>query len=263
MSAEDTYDVLVVGVEHAESRLRAAGVTGIAVMDRGFDLSGATFDEANHTWTLPTCRARILITDQPRSGREDVVRYLGVAMNGVPNYFTIVGDDDEAVTDARLGYIADCLELMRRTDSTRIEVLFSTQRMFHNRRANKPDPADSSYWQRMVELAPSSYDLSSQIGVTDEVYDGAATLLAGDAEHAVRVRLSGHFDPIDGRYHWQGTILDHLPDGIQSQPVSLTIGDSTAQCRITERTQQGGYAVSGAGVPPYPLDDVEVVVPLR
>ena len=29
----------------------------------------------------------------------------------------------------------------------------------------------------------------------------------------LRVRLSGHLEPIDGRYHWQGTVFESLPDG--------------------------------------------------
>ena len=45
--------------------------------------------------------------------------------------------------------------------------------------------------------------------------------------------------------------------------MTMTIGEQTAACRITERTQQGGYSVAGVGMPPYALDDVEVVVPLR
>jgi hypothetical protein len=254
------YDVAVVGVERAENRLAAAGVTDIVVLDDGLDLSTAAFDVASHTWTLPTCRARIVVTDQVRRGRENVVPYLGVAMHGVPNYFTITGDDD-AVADARLDYIADLLALMRRSGSTRIEVLFSTQRAFHNRRAIKPDPPDPEYWARMMDLAPSSYDLSSGIGIADDVYDGTATIRSADDALEVRVRLSGHFDPIDGRYHWQGTIFTALPDGLQARPLTLTIGAQTADCRITERTQQGGYSVAGVGAPPYVLDDIEVVVP--
>ena len=38
-------------------------------------------------------------------------------------------------------------------------------------------------------------------------YDGAATLTLAGACHPVRVRLAGHLDPIDGQYHWQGTVL--------------------------------------------------------
>ena len=99
--------------------------------------------------------------------------------------------------------------------------------------------------------------------MVDEVYDGPATLHIDDDDHLVRVRLSGRLDPIDGRYHWQGTILDVLPHGTGPRPVTLTIGEQTAECRITERTQQGGFSVAGVGMPPYALGDVEVVVPSR
>jgi hypothetical protein len=252
------YDVAVVGVDEAERRLTEAGITNIAVVD---DLTGSTFDEATHTWTLPTCRARIVITDQTRSGRENLAPYLGVATHGVPNYFMVTGTG--AAADARLDYIIECLKLMQRTGSTRIEVLFSTQRMFHNRNRDKPDRADAPYWRRAQELAPTSYDLSSQIGIDGDLYDGAAVIRVGDHERQVRVRLSGRLDPIDGRYHWQGTVFDELPDEAltQSRPVTVMIGERSAEARITERTPQNRFSVVGVGAPPYALDDVEVVVP--
>ncbi|MGZ5397537.1 MAG: DUF4873 domain-containing protein, partial [Mycobacterium sp.] len=27
--------------------------------------------------------------------------------------------------------------------------------------------------------------------------------------------LAGHVDPIDGRYHWQGTVFDELPTDVK------------------------------------------------
>lgn len=262
MTEDHCYDVVVVGVDSAEERLAQAGIGDVAVV-KGCDLSDAVFDEASHIWTLPTCCARIVITDQTRCGREDLAPYLGVAVHGAPNYFMVTGVD--AVADARLDYIAECLMLMQRTGCTRIEVLFSTQRTFHLRAADKADRADASYWQRMAKRAPTAFDLSSHIGVGDEIYDGAAIVRVGDDEHRARVRLSGRLDPIDGRYHWQGTVFDSLPDEVrtQSQPVVVTIGDNTATGRITERTPQGRYCVAGVGAPPYPLDDVDVVLPIR
>lgn len=252
------HDVAVVGV--AADRLATAGLTDVTVLD-GLDLASAVFDEATHTWSLPTCRARVIVTDQIRSGRDDLAPYLGVAVNRVPNYFMVSGAG--AAADAQLDYIAGCLGLMKQTDSTRIEVLYSAQRMFARGGADRSDRTDASFWQRAATLAPTAFDLSSHIGVADEVYDGQATLQIADDEHVVRVRLSGRIEPIDGRYHWQGTILGPLPDGWKPGAVSLTIGEQTAECRITERTQQGGYSVAGVGMPPYTLDDVEVVVPLR
>ena len=259
---QDCYDVVVVGVDRAEDRLTKAGITGVAVLEN-CDLSGSAFDEATHTWTLPTCRAQIVVSDQTRSGRDNLVPYLGVAVHGVPNYFMVTGAD--AVAGARLDYIAECLKLMRRSASTRIEVLYSSQRTFHDRSRDKPVRADASYWRRMRKLAPTAFDLSSDIGIDDDLYDGAATIRVGDSERLVRVRLSGRLDPIDGRYHWQGTVFDALPDDMlkQSQSVTVAIGDRAAEGRITERTPQGSYSVVGVGAPPYALDDVEVVVPSR
>ena len=103
MTAEHCHDVVVAGVDRAEQRLAQAGITDIAVVDTG-DLSDAAFDEATHTWSLPTCRAKVIVTNQIRSGREDLAPYLGIAVHGVPNYFMVDGAD--AVADARLDYIA-------------------------------------------------------------------------------------------------------------------------------------------------------------
>jgi hypothetical protein len=252
------YEVAVVGVGHAVQRLE--GVADVAVLD-GCDLSAASFDESTHSWTLPTCRARVLITDQKRSGRDDLAPYLGVAVHGAPNYFIVTGA--EAVANARLDYIVECLTVMRRSDCTRMEVLFSAQRMFCLREPETTDLAAPAFWERMSARIPTAFDLSSHASVVDEVYDGAATIRLRDDEHVVRVRLSGRLDPIDGRFHWQGTVLQGLPDRIPMQPVTVTIAGESAQGRITERTQQGGYAINGVGAPPYALDDVEVAVPSR
>jgi hypothetical protein len=97
-----------------------------------------------------------------------------------------------------------------------------------------------------------------------DIYDGPATIRSGDATRTVRVRLSGHLEPIDGRYHWQGTVFEPLPDGRKlPQQVNLAVGDVEAEGRITERTPQDGYSVAGVGAPPFPLDDLEVDVPVR
>ncbi len=258
----DCHGVAVVGVERAERHLVDAGFTDVAMLPDD-DLGDAVFDDGGHTWQLPTCRARIVITDQMRCGRENLAPYLGVAVHGAPNYFMVNGPD--AIADARLGYIVTCLELMRSTGDTRIEVLFSSQRLAAMRSNGEAERASASYWARMTELAPTAFDLSSRSGVTDEVYDGAATIAVGDDRRRVRVRLCGRLDPIDGRYHWQGTVFDSMLDELLAhrRPVTLTIDGRTAECRITERTSQNRFSVVGVGSPPYSLCDVEVVVPSR
>ena len=244
------YDVAVAGVHRAERRLADAGFPDVIGLD-DCDLSASAFDEATHFWDLPTCRVRIVITDQIRCGRENVAPYLGVAVHGAPNYFMVTGTGGAA--DAQLDYIVRCLELMWSTGSTRIEVLFSTQRLAAMRSQARSVTADKP--------DPTAFDLSSHTGVADGIYDGPARIRVGDDDHRVRVRLSGRLDPIDGRYHWQGTVFE--ANGVCVGPAALMIDERTADCRITERTSQGGFSVVGIGAPPYSLSDVDIVVPSR
>ncbi|MBU9763487.1 DUF4873 domain-containing protein [Mycobacterium sp. TNTM28] len=89
--------------------------------------------------------------------------------------------------------------------------------------------------------------------LTEEVYDGFAVLDNGDQDRRVHVRLTGHLDPIDGRFHWRGTILD-APEAVTPGPVRISIGTRTVDARITERTSQGTHSIAGVGEPPFELD---------
>jgi len=172
--------------------------------------------------------------------------FYGVAVRGFPNYFFITGPD----TGAQARYIAECLTLMERTASSRIEVRGSSQQVFNER----------------AQLAPaqpppvaSAFDLSSSAPDGDDTYDGAAMLEVAGACHPVRVRLTGHLDPIDGHYHWQGTVFSPptrpLPDEVcqQARTATLTVGARSAPARIIEKTPWGTHSVAGVGAPPYAL----------
>jgi hypothetical protein len=77
----------------------------------------------------------------------------------------------------------------------------------------------------------------------------------------IGMALAGHIDPIDGRYHWQGTVFDELPvDAKLPKQITVTVGDHHAKARIVERPPQGGYSVAGVGAPPFALDDLAVDV---
>ncbi len=172
--------------------------------------------------------------------------YVGVAVHGFPNYFFITGPD----IGAQARYVAECVRLMQRTASTRLEVRRSSQQVFNERVCIKP-----------VQPQPvvSAFDLSSNGADDDETYDGAATLTIAGIQHSVRVRLTGHLDPIDGRYHWQGTVFSPpsqpLPDEVckQARTATLTVGERSAPARITEQTPWGTHSVAGVGAPPYAL----------
>lgn len=211
----------------------------------------AAFDEATHTWTVRTGdrthRAGIVIAaggSFPAVPAKDGVvlaPYLGVATHGVPNYFVVGGP--EAPRQKR--YVGECLDHMARRRCTRIEVRYSTQRVF-NDRATQPN------WRRMRDKIASAFDFASLAGADDGVYDGPAVVRVADADTVSRVRLAGRIEPIDGRYHWRGTVFGALAPATRfPQPVTLTIDGHTVAARLTERTQQGGYSVVGVGAPPF------------
>ena len=165
--------------------------------------------------------------------------YLGVALHGFPNYFLA---DGPAPRD-----VIDCLRLMN--GHSRIEVRRSSQQVF-NERLHLRRPSR--------RLTASAFDLSSPGGVHDDTYEGPATLAAADICQQVRVLLSGHVDPIDGQYHWQGTVFDPLPTDLKGiRTLTLTVGDRSAAGRITEQTPQGTHSIAGVGAPPFALPDVE------
>ncbi len=174
--------------------------------------------------------------------RDAATAYLGVAVHGFPNYFMLQGPDSpigdvKTVIDVQTRYIGECLNLMQRQGSTRIEVRLSTQQQFMQRARTKSP-----------RLA---FDLI-RADREHEIYDGPATLTIGADDHRVQVRLTGHIDPIDGKYHWQGMIFGatELPTG--SRPVAIRTDAARAQARITEETPWG-YSIAGVGAPPYEL----------
>jgi cation diffusion facilitator CzcD-associated flavoprotein CzcO len=174
--------------------------------------------------------------------RDGMEPYFGVALRGLPNYFFITGPD----TGAQARYVAECVDHMERTGSTRIEVRRSTQRVFNERVYVRPAPP---------QPVASAFDLTS--GGDDATYEGAATLTIAGSDHPVRVRLAGRLDPIDGQYHWQGTLSGSaaLPGEVlrQARAATLTVGERSASARIVEQTPWGTHTVAGVGAPPYAL----------
>ena len=171
--------------------------------------------------------------------------FLGVATHGFPNYFFITGPDRAA--QAR--YVAECVGLMKHTVSTRIEVLRSSQQVFNERVHVEPAQPFG---------ALSVFDLSSG-APDDETYDGVATLTIAGVCHPVRVRLAGHLDPIDGHYHWQGTVFRSAAQPLSAEAlklartVTVTVGERSAPARMIEETPWGTHSVAGVGAPPYTL----------
>jgi hypothetical protein len=233
--------------------LQSNGIDDVVVLNGVTDRS---FDRTAHTWTLHTAdgtehRAQIVVDEQPTE--HTPAPYLGIAVHGMPNHFLLNGPDHAG----KSRYIIECLRTMDSRGSTRIEVRHSTQQVYNDKSGSGREVIP---WRRLARKIPSAFHMSSCPTLDDEVFDGPVRVRIGDDEFDARARLAGHLDPIDGRYHWQGTLFGELAEELVSRTVTVGIGDRHADGRITERTPSG-YSVTGVGAPPFPLDDVEVTLP--
>jgi hypothetical protein len=87
-------------------------------------------------------------------------------------------------------------------------------------------------------------------GAPAEEYSGPATI--GDIE--VEVTLRGHFEPLDGRFHWYGRIAPNpaLTAQVQSgSTIMLTTPHGTAEGRLSDVDTWGRFRVTGTGRPPF------------
>jgi hypothetical protein len=94
--------------------------------------------------------------------------------------------------------------------------------------------------------------------MTDGGYTGPARLLVADHEVRVHVDLRGHFQPIDGRYHWYGRLaasdeLDTLVGG-RKQTAVLRTGDGEATGEVSDPDPWRRYRITGVSTPPFRID---------
>ncbi|MEU1126986.1 DUF4873 domain-containing protein [Streptomyces sp. NPDC005899] len=99
----------------------------------------------------------------------------------------------------------------------------------------------------------------------DDGYEGPAVLVVEDrAEFTLRARLTGRFQPLDGRYRWYGRLEAHEEltrlVGDRGAGVVLRTAEGDAVGRITEPDLWNRYRIEGTSVPPFrvpfSLDDV-------
>lgn len=76
---------------------------------------------------------------------------------------------------------------------------------------------------------------------------------------AVRVHLTGRWEPVDGRYHWGGRIepAEQVAGLLRSgrRDVELRIAGRVSPARLAEVDPWGGIRVTGVGPPPWPSDE--------
>ncbi|MGY2874097.1 hypothetical protein ACVW00_001287 [Marmoricola sp. URHA0025 HA25] len=89
-----------------------------------------------------------------------------------------------------------------------------------------------------------------------EEYAGTAQVSTGSTtgEVQVEVDLRGHFEPLDGRFHWYGRIAanEELAETAQSgETVVLTTPHGSAEGRLSDVDPWGRFRITGTGRPPF------------
>jgi hypothetical protein len=89
-----------------------------------------------------------------------------------------------------------------------------------------------------------------------EEYAGPVTVVAGDVTVRADARLTGHVEPVDGRFHWGGRLAPNaelaglVRGGARAVLLRLDDGPS-CDARLQEVDPWGGVKVSAVGSPPW------------
>lgn len=105
-------------------------------------------------------------------------------------------------------------------------------------------PAEEYAGPAVVSAGVSTGSTSGQTGSSSGTED----------EIAVEVHLRGHFEPIDGKFHWFGRIAtsDELAARHQAgATVTLTTPQGTATGRLSDVDPWGRFRITGTGRPPF------------
>jgi hypothetical protein len=92
----------------------------------------------------------------------------------------------------------------------------------------------------------------------EDGYAGPAQLTVGTDQFEVTVELRGHFEPIDGQYHWYGRIasdegLDQRLAGAKADG-TLKTEHGASPCVVSEPDLWHRYRITGRSTPPFPVE---------
>ncbi|PVZ07774.1 DUF4873 domain-containing protein [Actinomycetospora cinnamomea] len=97
----------------------------------------------------------------------------------------------------------------------------------------------------------------------EDGYRGAATLEVDGTSYAVDVVLVGHFEPLDGRYHWYGRVAAHAgldaALGGAKRPARVTTPAGAADGELSDVDPWGRYRLAGVSTPPFEVESARDV----
>jgi hypothetical protein len=91
----------------------------------------------------------------------------------------------------------------------------------------------------------------------EDGYAGPATLIVDERELTVEVDLRGHFQPIDGRYHWYGRLAEHTElaelIGGRKRTAVLRTPQGEATGEVSDPDPWRRYRITGISTPPFAI----------
>ncbi|HEX4904746.1 MAG TPA: FAD-dependent oxidoreductase [Acidimicrobiales bacterium] len=219
--------------------------------------------------------------------------YLGVAVHGFPNLFTVMGPNTGVgnqsivvMIEAQVRHIVDVIATARRCGATRVEVKAHAQ-ADENRRLQRASqgtvwtsggctswylddegvnravwPGTTVGYRRRLRRADlADYEMTSVDDREDDgAYHGPGVVIFDDGtEVPVVAHVLAVYQPQENTVRWSGRV-EHHPDLRRlhrraAQPVRLRLADHDAvEAVLVDEDPWGGSTITGLGQSPYPTE---------
>lgn len=239
-------------IEAVRDRLShsALRIDVIDVVEVGFfDTIGDRWDDDN--------RSQVLVTTDPPPDES----YLGVADHRHPNLFHV--GQPTAPETVVAGYVGSAIEELMLAGASRVQVRLPIERSWLG--YVRATGGSRKLARKLKRFDANDYDYTSAALRDDDVYDGPVLIAHEDEQIATRMRAAGYFDPLDGHFHWAGIAFGEQVRALKDARVGAVQvavdGGEAVPARLAEITPWGTVRITGVGQPPYPLEDVDVLVP--
>ncbi|MFC4376867.1 DUF4873 domain-containing protein [Nocardia halotolerans] len=206
--------------------------------------------------------------------------YVGIAANGVPNYFALTALDTGLgdrmamlVIEAQVRYIVRLLVALNEREYTRVEPKAHVQAQFNRELRREPAGAgwtvggrrgerstrSQPYWRRLRRANLGDFEFTRLTDrEEDEDYSGPAVLIDADGDrHEVHVHLLAVYEPVENTVRWYGRVAPsprlralHVRNNL---PIQLRIGaNDPVDGVLVDADPWGGSRIHGRGAYPYP-----------
>jgi hypothetical protein len=216
------------------------------------------FDTASDCWD-DEARSHVLVTSAPPPADN----YLGLAAHRHPNLF--YAGAPTSWPRAVAGYLGAAIEELALAGASRVQVRHPIERSWLG--YVRATGGTRKLARKLKRFDADDFDYTCASTRDEDVYDGPVVIAHDDDAITTRMRVQGYFDPLDGHFHWAGIAFGDQVRDLKDRRVAsveVAVGDGDpVPARLTDITPWGSVRITGVGRPPYPLDDIDILMPNR